>query len=80
MVIEKGLKEKFDIVRLRYQIESNYAFSLATASQTRTQELLKYGWKDCADVTDVKDYSFPFGKERSLLILLRDVKIPLENY
>ena len=78
-----GLKEKFDLFRLRYQVENKFAFSVATASQTRTKELLKYGWQDCADVTDVKGYSFPFGKERSLLLLLLllllgDVKLPLQ--
>lgn len=75
---KQGLKEKFDLVRLRYKVENQIAFSVATANPNRTIELLKYGWKDCADVTDVKGYSFPFGKERSLL-LLRDAKLPNEE-
>lgn len=75
-----GLKEKFDRIRLQFQIENQFAFSVATASQNRAKEMLQYGWNDCADITDVKGYSFPFGKERSLLLLLlRDVKLPTEK-
>lgn len=74
-----GLKEKFDLVRLRYQVENKYAFSVATANPNRTKELLKYGWKDCGDVSVYKDSLFPFGYERSLL-LLRDVKLPSEDF
>lgn len=77
-----GLKEKFDLVRLRYQVENKYAFSVATANPNRTKELLKYGWKDCGDVSKVEGYSYLFGKvERSLLLLLlRDVKLPSEDF
>lgn len=74
-----GLKEKFDLVRLRYQVENKYAFSVATANPNRTKELLKYGWKDCGDISVYKDSLFPFGYERSLL-LLRDVKLPSEDF
>ncbi len=76
-----GLKEKFDSVRLRYQVENKYAFSVATANPNRTKELLEFGWKDSGEATVYKDSHFPFGKERSLLLLLlRDVKLPLEDF
>lgn len=75
-----GLKEKFDIVRLRYQVENIVAFSVATASQSRTKELLKYGWKDLCEVNEHMDKAFPFVKERSLLLLLNDVKLPSKGF
>lgn len=74
-----GLKEKFDRVRLRYKMENQYAFSVAAANPNRTNELLKYGWQDLGECSVYQDSHFPFGKERSLLLLLHDVKLSTEE-
>lgn len=75
-----GLKETFDLVRLRYQVENNFAFSVVTANPIRTRELLQYGWQNLGDISQIPNY--PFNKEASflLIILLSDVKVTPIKY
>lgn len=75
---KSGLKEKFDSVRMRFQIDNGYPFSIATAGPVRAKELPRYGWRELGDVSELDDSRFPFGKERSLLLLLllHEIKLP----
>lgn len=46
-----GIKEKMDKARLCYMKSKRFAFSVTTARHSRAAELLRYGWKDCGQVS-----------------------------
>lgn len=69
-----GLKQKMDKIRLQYQKDNQIAFSVATATDGRTKELIQYGFQKVADVAKDIDPDFPF-KHAELLLLLQDINI-----
>ncbi|MBX7173962.1 MAG: hypothetical protein K1X72_23530 [Pyrinomonadaceae bacterium] len=74
-----GLKELYDIARLQFQVENDFAFSLAKTFLFRTKELTKFGWEDCGEAPPIKDYPFPYG-ENILIILLKNAQTALDNF
>lgn len=71
---EIGLKEKMDRIRLQYQKENQIAFPVATATDGRTKELMKYGFQKVANLAEDIDPNFPY-KHKELLLLLKDIKL-----
>ena len=74
-----GIKELYDNARLRFQVENNFAFSLATTFTHRTKELTKFGWQDYGETKLIKNY--PFSRSESVLIIfLVNAKIALNDF
>lgn len=63
-----GLKEKLDQIRIKYLKKTKIAFSVATASERRAEDLRIYGFKAVAEFKDKPEEDFPF-KERKILML-----------
>ncbi|MDE3252714.1 MAG: hypothetical protein KGO92_07890 [Bacteroidota bacterium] len=70
---KKGLKEKLDSIRIRYQSDHSIPFSVATATAGRVEELRRYGFRKIATVSKEIDPLFPF--EHGELLLLKEIKL-----
>jgi len=71
---KQGLKQKFDRIRVKYQLDHLIPFSIATATIARATDISLYGFQTIATVTKETDQLFPF-EHRELLLLLKDIKL-----
>jgi hypothetical protein len=74
---KQGLKQKFDKIRVQYQLDNLIPFSVATATNGRATDISQYGFKTIATVSKETDQLFPFEHRELLLLLLllEDIKL-----
>lgn len=72
---KQGLMQKFDYIRVKYQLDNLIAFSIATANKDRLGSLCSYGWKVLNEIPSDIEENYSFKGTNHLLLHLKDIKL-----
>lgn len=72
---KRGLRQQFDEIRLRKQMDMDVSFGLVTINRKRQVQLAQYGFKFLADAF-ASDEESPFTGLGVMMIDLSDIRIP----
>ena len=71
---KRGLRQKFDEIRLRTQQEMNIPFGLVTVNPIRTRQLEEYGFQNLGPALP-NGSNFPFTDLNVMLLLASDIRL-----